>query len=140
VSRRVTKRAMLIALFERVGGLGLTCDEADQILGGFLYVMSAHVARFAKEGVIIRTARCRPTQSNRKARVYVIAGAPLEIGEPDAMDSDKAMVRAIQELITRGVWQSYEAFAERNAERLQKLGWHTGIEKLRELARRAKLS
>jgi len=64
-------RGMVLDVILRARSTGLTCDEAEVILGMRHQTISARFRELAKIGSIQDSGRRRPTRSGRRATVWV---------------------------------------------------------------------
>jgi hypothetical protein len=121
--RNADPHRMLLTLMAHLGPFGLTDLEAEQLLGE---PVSDLFRDLLEAGYIASTGHGRDGRE------------PDEPDEPDEPVTDEDMVELIRELIRCDAWAPLEALAERNNERRKAAGYRN-IDKLRELARRARM-
>lgn len=71
-----TLRARVLAVFERCGAHGATCDEVERDMDGRHQTISARVYELRNGGWIVDSGRTRKTRSGRQAIVYVLTEDP----------------------------------------------------------------
>jgi Fic family protein len=72
VERMESDRARIVRLTIVRGKHGLTCDEAERLLGLKHQTCSARFTDLVKDGRLTRTEERRPTRSGCPARVHIV--------------------------------------------------------------------
>jgi predicted transcriptional regulator len=64
-------RQRIIGLAQARGDAGITCDEAERLLGLSHQTCSARFSELKRDGILMATDQTRKTRSNASARVMV---------------------------------------------------------------------
>jgi len=78
LSRKTAERdrGWITRLTTRMGQYGITCDEAERMLGLSHQTCSARFSELKRDGILLPTLFTRRTRHNAPARVMVVAPLP----------------------------------------------------------------
>lgn len=69
--KRLSGAGRIVNLASQRGRQGLTCDEAEILLGLNHQNCSARFGELRKAGLLVKTRQKRPTRTGKKAAVYI---------------------------------------------------------------------